>query len=112
MAQQVYQANPENIQALATVGDAYLQLGNYQEAEEAYQVLLSKSNTPPVLARLAHLAELKGNTDEALQLTQRAAGVQLDAAQSGESAAWYLLRLGDLYFNAGLIDESAEHYEA
>ncbi len=27
LAQQVYQANPETIQALATVGDAYLELG-------------------------------------------------------------------------------------
>ena len=88
LAKQVREQNPGNIQALATIGDAYVELGKYQEANEAYRALLTKSNTPPVLVRLAHLAELNGNTDEALRLTQRAGRAQLNAGQSGESAAW------------------------
>ena len=112
LARQVYQSNPKITQALATVGDAHLALGNYPEAETAYQELAPKSPSPSVRARLAHLAELKGNAEEALQLMQRAAGEALNAGGSRESAAWYLLRLGDLYFNTGQIDEAGRHYEA
>ncbi|HLB46895.1 MAG TPA: tetratricopeptide repeat protein [Anaerolineales bacterium] len=112
LAGQVYQSDPRSTQALATLGDAYLALGNYQEGEEVYQELLQKNPTPPVLARHAHLAELKGKPEEALQLMQGAAGEALDSGGSKESVAWYLLRLGDLYFNTGRMDEAGEHYEA
>ncbi|MGH2593855.1 MAG: tetratricopeptide repeat protein [Anaerolineae bacterium] len=112
LARQVYQSNPKVSQALATAGDAYLALGNYQDGEEAYQELAQNSPTPPVRARLAHLAELKGDTEEALQLMQRAAAEALNASGSRESVAWYSLRLGDLYFNTGRLDEAGKHYEA
>ena len=112
LAGQVYQSDPRSTQALATLGDAYLALGNYQEGEEVYQELLQKNPTPPVLARHAHLAELKGKPEEALQLMQGAAGEALNSGGSKESVAWYLLRLGDLYFNTGRMDEAGEHYEA
>ena len=112
LAQQVYERDPKSIQALGTMGDAHLALGNYREAEDAYQKLIRNGPAPPALARLSRLKELEGNTEQALQLMERAADQALDSAGSRESMAWYLLRLGDLYFNAGRIVESAEHYEA
>jgi tetratricopeptide (TPR) repeat protein len=112
LAQQVYASEPRNTQALATLADAHLSLGHYQEAEQAYQALLQMDTTPPVLARLSHLAELKGDLDEALELMQRAAGQALNSAGSAESVAWYWLRLGDLYFNTGQMEAAGEHYAA
>ena len=112
LAEQVYETNPKMIQALATVGDAHLALGNYPDGEAAYQALIQNDPTPPVRARLAHLAELKGNTDEALQLMQRAASEALNAGGSREGVAWYLLRLADIYFNTGQLDEAGQYYEA
>jgi len=112
LARQVYQNDPRSTQALATLGDTYLALGNYPEGEEAYQELLQKSPAPPVLARLAHLAELKGDSEGALRLMQRVAGETLNSGSPKESVAWYLLRLGDLYFNTGRMDAAGEHYEA
>ncbi len=112
LAEQVYETNPKMTQALATVGDAHLALGNYPDGEATYQELVQNNPTPPVRARLAHLAELKGNTDEALDLMQRAASEALNAGGSREGVAWYLLRLGDLYFNTGHLDEAGKHYEA
>src|SRR3990172_5342620 len=112
LAQRAYREDARMTQALATAGDAHLALGHYTEGEEAYQELIQKSPMPPVRARLAHLAELKGNIDEARQLMQRAAGEALNAGGSRESVAWYLLRLGDLYFNTGHLDEAGKHYEA
>ena len=111
LAQQVYQSNPKITQALATMGDAYLALGQYTAGEQTYQELLQKSPSPSVVARLAHLAELKGNTEEAMQLMQRAAQEALKSGGSKESVAWYWLRLGDLAFNAGQIKEAERYYE-
>ena len=111
LAQLVYLNNPWISQALATAGDAHLALGNYPEAEKAYQELLQKSPTPAVLARLAHLAELRGDPEEALQLMQSAARQAMNSGGSRESLAWYWLRLGDLTFNMGQIGEAERYYE-
>jgi len=112
LAQQLYQNDPRRMEALAIIGDARLALGNYKEAETAYRGLLSSGATPPALARLAHQAELHGRPEEALQLLQRAAGETLAAGQAKEELAWYLIRLGDLYFNRGQLKKAGEHYAA
>jgi tetratricopeptide (TPR) repeat protein len=111
LAGQVYNSSPKNFQALATVGDAQLALGHYNESEQAYQVLLQSSPSPAVQARLAHLAELKGQTNEALELMQKAALEALNAGGTRESVAWYWLRLGDLSFNNGQIETAGGYYQ-
>jgi tetratricopeptide (TPR) repeat protein len=112
LAGRVYESNPKNISALVIMGDAFLSLGNYQKAEEIYQQLGATEATSPVLARLAHLAELNGKPEEALQLMRRAAGNALQSEGTRESVAWYLLRVADVYFNMGKIDEAGDYYEA
>jgi len=112
LAEQVYESNPNNTSAQVIIGDAQLSLGNYQQAETIYQELRKTDATPPVLARLAHLQELKGNPNEALHLIRLAAGDALRSGGSRESVAWYLLRVGDMYFNMGQIKESGAYYEA
>jgi tetratricopeptide (TPR) repeat protein len=112
LAQQVYEKDPRVTDALVTIGDTQLALGNYQEAEAAYQQLEEMDNTPPVLARLAAFEELKGNPEEALELMRRAAGEALQAGGTKESVAWYVLRVGDMYFNRGQYKEAGHYYEA
>jgi tetratricopeptide (TPR) repeat protein len=112
LAEQVYESNPKITSALVIIGDAQLSLGNYQQAETIYQELGKTDATPPVLARLAHLEELKGNPKEALHLLRRAAGDALRSGGTRESVAWYLLRVGDIYFNMGEIKDSGAYYEA
>jgi tetratricopeptide (TPR) repeat protein len=112
LAQQVYEGNPSITEALVTIGDAQMALGNYPEAEAAYKELSEQNATPPVLARLAAFAELKGNPQEALDLMTRAAGDALQAGGTKESVAWYVLRVGDMYFNMGQPKEAGRYYEA
>jgi len=112
LAEQVYEGNPNNTSALVIMGDAHLSLGNYQQAEAIYLELEQMNATSPVLARLANLEELKGNPEEALHLIRRAAGDALHSGGTRESVAWYLLRVGDMYFNMGKIKESGAYYEA
>jgi len=112
LAQQVYEQNPKLADALVTIGDAQLALGNYQEAEAAYQELSDRGKTPPILARLAAFEELKGNPAKALELMRAAARAALELGGTRESVAWYVLRVGDLYYNTGEIKEAGAYYEA
>jgi tetratricopeptide (TPR) repeat protein len=112
LAQKEFEMNPKNMQALVTVADAHLSLGNYQEAETIYLQLNDLSTTPPVLARLAALEELKGNPDEGLALMRRAAGEVLQSGGTKEGVAWYILRVADMYFNIGQYQQAGGYYEA
>lgn len=112
LSTQVYESDWRNTSARVIMGDAQLSLGNYSEAEEIYRTLEGNNDNPPVLARLANMEELKGNQDEALRLIRRAAGLTLNSGNAKEDLAWYLLRVGDLYFNMGDIKNAGEYYEA
>ncbi len=110
-AERLYRFDPGAAQALAVVGDARLELGDYGEAESAYETLLELSQTPPVYSRLARLAELKGQPQEAIELLRRAAAEADDGVTSQESMAWYHRQLGNLFFNTGDIGLAEAEYE-
>ncbi len=110
LANRVYSLDPRALQALATLGDAQLELGNYLDAEAAYSELAERSPSPPVYSRLARLAWLQGRPDEALELMRKSADQAVTSGLNGESVAWYQFQLGELYFNTGQIEDSAEYY--
>jgi tetratricopeptide (TPR) repeat protein len=112
LAGQVYESNYKNTQARILMADSHLSLGEYQEAETIYNELDETDVTAPLLARMAYLEELKGNPDRALDLIRRAAGIALTAGGTKENVAWYLLRVGDMYFNTGDVTAAGEFYEA
>jgi tetratricopeptide (TPR) repeat protein len=111
LAGEVYDENPGNLTALATKGDAELELGRYTEAEATYRKLLSASTEPSTLARMARLAELKGQTDEALRLLRQAADAQR-SADDPQGTSWYQVRLGDISFDCGRLDDAEAAYRA
>lgn len=93
--------------ALATAGDAQLELGNYDQAAKVYEQLAASESGAPVQARLARLAELKGDNQKALELLTQA------VAQSPDrDAAWYRTRLGELHFRSGDLNNAEAQYEA
>jgi tetratricopeptide (TPR) repeat protein len=111
-ARQAYQKNPREVQILLLIGDAQLELGNYAEAEQAYAEAGRKDPLALVQSRQARLAELRGKPHEALRLMQQAAQEESAAAPSPESRSWYPMRLGEMHFNLGQLDEAARHYQA
>ncbi len=116
MAREVLAKDPSNVDVLATLGDALLETGRYAEAEKVFGELRKKSEAPPIIARLATLAELKGDADEALRLMgiaeAKARGSSGEPAKGEKAAAWYRARLGDIAFLAGRIDEAESHYQS
>lgn len=101
-AEHAYAIDPRNTSALATIGDAQLELGNYAEAGTVYARLAADGESPPVLAREARLAELQGDTSKALELLTRA----------GDSDGWYRIRRGELLFRRGELDQAEAEYLA
>lgn len=112
LANRVYASDPSALQVLATIGDSQLELGNYAEAESAFQHLVDKVPSAPVYGRLSRLAWLKGNPSEALKLMQQAVDDASTSGLTGEPAAWYQFQLGELYFNTGRADEAVKNYSA
>jgi len=104
--------DPRGLQALATLGDAHLALGEYSKAQTAYNRLLAFGATPAAYSRLAFLADLRGHTDQALTLMDRAANLAQESGDYGESLAYYAYQIGELAFRAGRIDLAESHYRA
>ncbi len=109
-AERVYAVDPEALQALATIGDASIELGNYQRAQTAYATLLQASPTPPVFSRMARLEWLQGRPDSALEWMRKAAQEAMDSGLAGEQVAWYQFQLGDFYFDQGSLDQAEVHF--
>lgn len=111
-ARQAYRKNPRESQILLLIGDAQLELGNYAGAEQAYAEVQRDDPLALVQSRQARLAELRGNPQEALRLMRQAAQEEGAAAVSKESRSWYQMRLGEMHFNLGQLEEAVRHYQA
>ena len=109
IARKLLAADPGDVDSLATTSDALLEIGRYEEGEEALRKLHKAAPVPEVLARLANLAELKGDADEAISLMTEAAE-RVRKSGRPKADAWYVGILGDFAFNAGRIEEAERRY--
>jgi tetratricopeptide (TPR) repeat protein len=112
LATQVYDADPGATQALATIADAHVALGEYDEASGWYAQLDAAVDGPAIDSRLAHLTFLSGDTDRAIELMRRAVDSASRTSRPGESLAWYRSQLGELYFSRGDYGAAEDWYAA
>ena len=104
-------ADPRDTLALATAGDALLELGRLDDAAAGFAELESKiGRTPPVLARLARVAELRGDPAAAADLIDGASAAAADRGATADRLAWYAWRRGGLAFDAGDLDAAERFY--
>ena len=99
-----------NLQALATIGDASLELGDVEEARLAYVELERVAPSAPVFSRLAHLAFIDGDPDHAIDLVQRAVS-SVAREPASETTAFYSFQLGELHRARGEVAMAAAAYE-
>jgi predicted Zn-dependent protease len=100
-------------QALATLGDARLERGDYAGAEEAYRRLAADVISPAVTARLARLAAVTGSLEQARDLANQAlAAATTDGSLQATDRSWYHVLVGALAFQAGDLPEASHAYEA
>jgi tetratricopeptide (TPR) repeat protein len=111
-AEAIYRANPDQFAALATIGDAQLELGQYDSAGRSFGELARRAPGAPVTARLAHLAALRGQLAQADSLAARAIR---EAAAVGTAPAdrwWYEYLAGYLAFQFGELSTAESEFRA
>lgn len=108
-ARETYEAAPAQIEALAVIGDASLELGDLEAAEAAYRRLAEAAPSPPVWSRMAHLAFVRGDADRALALAGQAV-VATDSTADPAAAAFYRFQVGDLHRAGGDLPSAAAAY--
>ena len=99
--------SPGLASARAVIVDALVELGRYDEADEAAAEMFALSDDLSTLARVSYLAELRGNLDVALSAMRMAAD---SPGLAPENTAFVQALLGNLLVYSGDPEGAAEAY--
>jgi tetratricopeptide (TPR) repeat protein len=119
-AQKAIGTGSGNLAAFAIEGDAYTDMGDYEDAAAAYntvQALGRAISSPLALAymsdsRMAYLCFLRGDSEEAVRLMKSAIGAALQTNVPRENLAWLYFELGERYFQAGDLGNADLSYQS
>jgi tetratricopeptide (TPR) repeat protein len=109
-----------NLAAFAIEGDAYTDMGDYDEAAAAYhsvQTLGRMTTSTLSLAylsdsRRAYLSYLRGESAEAVRLMKSAITAALQTNVPRENLAWLYFELGERYFQSGDLENADLSYQS
>jgi tetratricopeptide (TPR) repeat protein len=94
---QISPADPWN---WGTLGDAYVEMGEYEKGAEAYQTMVSLRPDLASYNRAAHFRFLYGDVPAAIAIMKKA----IEAGSSSpENVAWCMVDLGNIYFKSGQL---------
>lgn len=91
------------------LGDALMQLGQYDEAADAYQKMVTLRPGSASYLRAARFHFVAGDGAGAIELMKLAVAA---SEPFGDNRAWCLVELGDLYFKAGRLQEAESAYRS
>jgi tetratricopeptide (TPR) repeat protein len=119
-AQKAIALGSGNLAAFAVEGDAYTDMGDYDQASAAYntvQTLGGAISSPLGVSymldsRKAYLRFLHGDSSEAIGLMNSAIVAGLQTNVPGENLAWLYFELGERYFQAGDLANAERSYRA
>jgi tetratricopeptide (TPR) repeat protein len=104
-AQKLNKRMPDDVMVYGFLTDANAELGNYDEAEKAAQLMLNlRPGNLPGITRAAYLRELFGDVDGSLELMNMA--FQSIPPGEVEDQAWILSQIGHLQLSVGKLDEA------
>lgn len=99
VGQQARDMRPDDAWNYGVIGDAAIELGDYDEAFKNFDTMMDLRPTAAAYARVAYARELTGNlagAEEAMQAALASAPVQ-----DPEARAWYSTQLGELHLKRG-----------
>ncbi|MDQ6707638.1 MAG: tetratricopeptide repeat protein [Acidobacteriota bacterium] len=108
-SQRMAKIAPEDPWNWGALGDALMELGQYEKAAGAYQKMVSIRPDLSSYNRAAYYRFIAGDAAGAIDVMKRAIAA---GAPSGENTAWCLVDLGNLYFKTGRLEEAAQAYAA
>jgi tetratricopeptide (TPR) repeat protein len=101
---------PDDVMVYGFLADANAELGNYEEAEKAAQLMLDlRPGNSPGITRAAYLRELFGDVDGALELMNMA--LESTSPSEVEDRAWILTQMGHLQFSVGKLGEAEKNLQ-
>lgn len=90
-----------------TLGDALTEMGEYNDAAQAYQKMVTLRPDLASYNRAAHFHFLYNDVPGAVDIMKRAIAA---GSSSPENVAWCLVDLGNMYFKNGQIKEAGESF--
>jgi tetratricopeptide (TPR) repeat protein len=101
---------PDDVMTHGFLADANAELGNYDEAEKAAQLMLDlRPGNLPGITRAAYLREIFGDVDGALELMNMA--LQSTAPSELEDAAWILTQMAHLQLSVGKTADAEKNLQ-
>ena len=104
--------DPSDSQAYGVLGDAYLEMGQYEQAAHAYQRMLELHADLASYSRLSGLKNVQGDPEGAIADLERAIQAGQAAGQPRESIAWAQWQLGSEHLGLGRLQEAETQYRA
>lgn len=104
--------DPADSHAYGILGDAYQEVGKYEQAQETYHSMIEMQEDLYSYGRLAGLKTLLGDTKGAIQDLERAIQEGEASGRPRESIAWAHWQLGAEHFTLGNLKEAETQYLA
>jgi Flp pilus assembly protein TadD len=103
------QMRPRDHAIYSALTDALVELGRYDEADRAAEMMMSLKPDSSGYARISYLSSLHGETEGAVRVMR--AAVQASTPQDSEGLAWCLVHLGDELMKTGKLREAEREYD-
>jgi len=99
---------PSDAWNYGVMGDGLVELGQYDQAFQAFDTMVTMRPNSAAYARVAYGRELRGDMEgaaEAMRMAEQATPVQDPEAQ-----AWYAAQMGELYLRMGQLGDANRAY--
>ncbi len=103
-------ARPYDPLNYGVIGDGHLELGEYQQAFDAFDKMMALRPSAAAYARVAYARELQGNLTGAVESMKLAADAT--PPDDPEALAWHHAQVGDLDLRLGKLHEAEAEYIA
>ncbi len=101
---------PTDSHAYGILGDAYQEVGKYEQAKEAYEKMIQIQGDLYSYSRLSGLKSLKGDTKGTIEDLERAIQEGRTRGRPPESIAWVQWQLGSEHFGRGNLQKAEAQY--
>jgi tetratricopeptide (TPR) repeat protein len=108
VARRARDLRPSDAWNYGVIGDALVELGEYDEAFRAFDTMVTMRPNAAAYARVAYGRELRGDLNgaaEAMRMAEQATSVQDPEAQ-----AWYAAQVGELYLRTEHVKDADRAY--